>query len=74
MKKDKDFVAVTISLTEDQRKDLANDLGINIEFVPDSLGVVGMPKYSRVSVGLTGGVMELTAGSKAKFSPALVML
>jgi len=67
MKAIQGVVATTIHLTEQQRSELAKSLGIAVEFVPASLGVVGVPKAPALTLGLSEPM-------RAKFSPSLIMM
>ncbi|MGZ2744884.1 hypothetical protein [Burkholderia stagnalis] len=67
MSESKGMITTIIALTEKQRDELAKSLGISREFIPESLGVVGVPKHAASTLGF-----DVT--QSAKFSPAIVMM
>ena len=60
-------ISTKIKLTDQQRSELAQTLGIDSKFVPHELGVVGLPRDSVHTMGLPETM-------RAKFSPALIMM
>jgi len=61
-----DAVHTTVTLTEDQRDLLAQALGIKVEFVPQQLGVVGIPETNAKTLGMPKDM-------RGRFSPSVVL-
>jgi hypothetical protein len=60
-------VSAKITLTEQQKSELAQTLGIDSRFVPNELAVLGLPRDSAHTMGLPDTM-------KAKFSPAIIVM
>lgn len=66
MDRKENIITTKVSLTEQQRTAIAKALNIESQYVPQELGIVGMPNKSAKSLGMPDLM-------KAKFSPALMM-
>jgi hypothetical protein len=62
-----DTVATKITLTADQRSTLAATLGIDVQYVPNEIAVVGVTEHH-------GAAMGIPADMKARFSPSLIIM
>lgn len=61
------MITTKITLTDDQRAELARSLGIDAQFVPNELGVVGVARNSASTLGIP-------KAATPNFSPALIMM
>ena len=61
------MITTKIVLTDEQRNELAKSLGIDAQFVPKELGVVGVARDSCSTLGIPKSVTP-------NFSPALIMM
>ncbi|MBF0307487.1 MAG: hypothetical protein HQL39_12790 [Alphaproteobacteria bacterium] len=60
-------VVTGITLTDEQKAELAKAMNMPADRMPDSLSVVGMPKTACKPLGID-------PGATPKFSPALIMM
>ncbi|WP_437528604.1 hypothetical protein WME79_45990 [Sorangium sp. So ce726] len=59
-------ITTKITLTDQQRSELASALNIDVQYVPQELGVVGIPRDE-------ARLMGIPEDMKGRFSPALIM-
>lgn len=60
-------ISTSVKLTDQQRKDLAAALGVDIAHVPHTLGVMGVAEPHAQAMGMPKDL-------RGKFSPSVVML
>ncbi|NVD73483.1 hypothetical protein HUX88_23510 [Duganella sp. BJB1802] len=60
-------ITTKIQLTDSQRSELSKTLGIDIKYIPDELGILGVGRDSVSRLGLPNT-------ATTHFSPALIMM
>jgi hypothetical protein len=61
------MVTTKIQLSDQQRTELAKNLGIDVKFVPSELGILGVARDSASMLGVP-------KSPTTSFSPALIMM